>query len=160
MDKYSPDPHLMQQNNAPRKGLNNLVALLITMKTRWLMIFYGELESQNYKKIHERKWSNFRLTDLDLILPRKTEIFRNFHDATRISFTPHQNINSLTDLFPCHSNVRNHISCYNFALVLHENTLVFSQSEANKYFMYIIRANISSTTLGDISMMIVNIKIY
>ena len=34
VDKYSPDPHLMQQNNTSRKGLNNLVALLITMKTR------------------------------------------------------------------------------------------------------------------------------
>ena len=28
--------------------------------------------------------------------------------------------------------------CYNFALVLHENALVFSQSEARNFFMYII----------------------
>ena len=28
--------------------------------------------------------------------------------------------------------------CYKFALVLHENTLVFSQSEAPYFFMYII----------------------
>ena len=29
-------------------------------------------------------------------------------------------------------------SCYNFALVLYENTLVFSQSGARNFFMYII----------------------
>ena len=28
--------------------------------------------------------------------------------------------------------------CYNFALVLHENALVFSQSEVRNFFMYII----------------------
>ena len=28
--------------------------------------------------------------------------------------------------------------CYNFALALHENALVFSQSEARNFFMYII----------------------
>ena len=29
-------------------------------------------------------------------------------------------------------------SCYNFALVLHENALVFSQSKAGNIFMYIV----------------------
>ena len=33
-------------------------------------------------------------------------------------------------------------SCYNFALVLHEKALVFSQSEARNYFMYIINLHI------------------
>ena len=32
---------------------------------------------------------------------------------------------------------RNLHSCYNCALVCHENTLVFSQSEAGKFFLHI-----------------------
>ena len=30
--------------------------------------------------------------------------------------------------------------CYNFALVLQENALLFSQSEAHNFFMYIVTA--------------------
>ena len=34
----------------------------------------------------------------------------------------------------CARNICNLHSCYNFALVLHENALVLSQSEARKFF--------------------------
>ena len=33
-------------------------------------------------------------------------------------------------------------SCYNFALMLHDKVLVFSQSEGRNYFMYIINLHI------------------
>ena len=38
----------------------------------------------------------------------------------------------------CARNICNLHSCYNFALVLHENVLVLSQSEARKFFIHII----------------------
>ena len=34
--------------------------------------------------------------------------------------------------------------CYNFALVLQENALLFSQSEAHNFFMYIVTATTDS----------------
>ena len=41
-------------------------------------------------------------------------------------------------IFVIFTRVTTLYSCYNFALVLHENALVFSQSKASNLFMYII----------------------
>ena len=48
-------------------------------------------------------------------------------------------------------------ACYNFALVLHENALVFSQSEARNFFMYILlRQHVLYPGLPRLSVEIVN----
>ena len=54
------------------------------------MIFYSELECQNYNKFR-KDWPTLN----DSIFPQNAQIIRNFYDATRTSSMCHQNINIL-----------------------------------------------------------------
>ena len=47
-----------------------------------------------------------------------------------------RNLESMRMLFVTCTRVTTLNSCYNLALVLHENALVFSRSESRNFFMY------------------------
>ena len=55
----------------------------------------------------------------------------NLHETNTIERQDRRNFETVC-------TICNFYSCYNFVLVLHENILVFSQSEAYKFSMYII----------------------
>ena len=65
----------------------------------------------------------------------------NLHEKKKNITESHQgrrNFESVRAIFVICTRVTTLYSCYNFALVLHENALVFSQSKAGNIFMYIV----------------------
>ena len=66
-------------------------------------------------------------------------LVNNVHDKTSQEGRTDENFETMDMFFViCTCVIILHL-CYNFALVLHENALVITQSEEHNFFMYIIR---------------------
>ena len=53
-----------------------------------------------------------------------------------------RNLESMHVLFVICTHVKTLHSCYNFALMLHENALIFNQSERHNFFTFTIKSAI------------------